>query len=137
MCFGYGAFLEEIRDEGGGEAVAGADGVGYLNFGRWLEGYVAGGKDVAAVDTAGEYEHLQIVFSEQYPAFILKIDTGITEHTADSHEFLVVYLQDVASLHRVAEYFFVVESLTEIDVEDNESVIVIRHGVEEAVNCVA
>lgn len=122
MGFGDALALEKRGYEGGGETVTGADGVGDLNFRGWLERDVTGGEDIASVDSAGQNEHSEVVFAQQNPAFVLKVNARITEHAADGDKLFVVYLQDIAALHRVAEDFFGVESLTEVDVEDNEAV---------------
>lgn len=135
--FGDALALEKRGYEGGGEAVAGADGVGDFDFRGGLERDVAGGEDVAAVDSAGQNEHSEVVFAQQNPAFVLKVDAGIAEHATDGDKFFIVDFQDIAALHRVAEDFFGVESLTEVDVEDNEIVGGLRHSVEKAVYRVA
>ena len=137
MGFGHGFSPEDACDEGGGEGVASADGVGHLHFRSGLEGYVSGSEDIAAVDAAGEDEHPEIVLTEQNPALVLKIYSGVAEHTADRDELLVVDLEDIAALHGVAEDVLVVESLPEVDVEDHEGAVIGGHCVKEAVYCVA
>ena len=52
MRLGYGFAFEDRGDEGGGEAVARPDGIGDFHLRCRLEGDVAGGKDVTAVDAA-------------------------------------------------------------------------------------
>lgn len=124
-------------DESGCEAVACSDSIGHLDLGCGLEGDVAGSEDVATVDTAGENEHLEVVLAEEDPALVLEVDAGIAEHARHRHEFLIVYLEDVAALHGVAENLFGVESLTEVYIEYHEVVFVLGHGVEESVDCAA
>lgn len=80
--------------------------VGNRYFGRLLERDNARSEHIAAIDSTSENQHLQVVFCQQNPAFILQIDTGITKHTADSHQFFVVYLQDVAAAERFTQYLF-------------------------------
>ena len=104
-------------DKCGGKAVAGTYGIGYLNLGCGPERHVARGEHVAAVDAAGEDEHLQVVFAQKNPTFVVKVDVGITEYAAYGIKFLVIYLKNVAPLHRVAEYLSGVESLTQVDIE--------------------
>lgn len=120
--------------EGCGEAVARAHRVGNLYMGCGLERDVAGCEHIAAVDAACENEHPEVVFAEKYPAFVLKVDSGVAEHTADYHEFLIVDFQNVAALHGVAENFLVVESLTKVHVKDRKSVVGAGHRVEKPVD---
>lgn len=101
MRFLYALTLEYRSNESSGEAVAGADRVGHFYFRCGLERYVAWGEDIAAVDATSQNEHLQVVFSEKNPAFVLKVDAGITEHTANGDKFLIVYFQNIAASHRV------------------------------------
>ena len=134
VCLGYALAFQDGCDECGGEAVAGPYGIGNLDLGCRLERHVAGGEYVAAVDAAGEYEHLQVVLPEQYPAFVLEVYAGVAEHAADQNELFVVYLQYVAPLHGVAQNLLVVEALAQVDVEDDECIVGLRHGVEKAVD---
>ena len=75
-----------------------------------IAGSSVGGEDVAAVDAAGEDEHLQVVLAQQNPAFVLEVDAGVAEHAADGDELLVVDFEYVAALHRVGEDFLGVEA---------------------------
>ena len=95
--FGYTLPFQNSGYEGGREAVARANRVGYLNPRCRLIRHVAWSEDVAAIYATRQDQHLQIVFAKQYPAFVLKVDAGIAEHAADRHQFLVVYLEDVAA----------------------------------------
>ena len=137
MCFLDAFPFENAGDEGGCEGVAGADRVGNLYHWRGKEGYVSGSEDVASVDAAGEDEHLEVIFAEQDPAFVLKVDAGITEEPTDCDQFFVVYLQYVARFHRVLYDLFCVESLAQIDVEHYQRIVFSRYSVEEGVDCVA
>lgn len=134
VCLDYTLAFQEGGDEGGSEAVAGPYGIGNLDLGGGLERHVAGGEYVTAVDAAGEYEHLQVVLPEEYPTFVLQVYAGVAEHAADQNELFVVYLQYVAPLHGVAQNLLVVEALAQIDVEDDEGIVGLRHGVEKAVD---
>ena len=58
----------------------------------------------------------------------------ITEDTADSNQFLIIYFKYVAAAHRFAEYFFRIESLTKIDIENLDLIFSIRHGVQKTLN---
>ena len=129
--------LEYRRYEGGGERVAGSYGISYFDLWRGLERHIARGEYVAAIDAAGEDEHLKIIFSEKDPALVLKVDAGISEHAAYRYQLLVVDLQNVAALHRVAEYLLGIETLTEVNVKYYEAVVIVRHSVEEAVYGIA
>ena len=82
MRFFNGVSFEDVGYEGCRERVACAYSVGHLHFGCGLERNVAGGEDVTAVDAAGEYEHLEVVFAKKDPAFVLKVDSGVSEHAA-------------------------------------------------------
>ena len=72
---------------------------------------------IAAVRSASQDKHLQVIFSQQNPAFVLQVDARVAENTADGHQLLIVYLEDVAAAHGFAEYLFGIEPLAEIDVE--------------------
>ncbi len=137
MSFGYALALEDAGYESGGKRVACAHGVGYLHLRGGLERYVAGGKHVTAVDTAGENEHLQVVLAQQDPALVLEIDAGVAKHAAHGHKLLIVDLEDVAAGHGVAQDLLVVESLAQIHVKHHEVVGILGHGVKETVDGVA
>ena len=73
---------------------------------------------VAAVYAACKDEHLQIVLAQEEPAFVLQVDAWITEDAAYGNQFLIVNLEDVASLDALGDNLLGIESLTEIDIED-------------------
>ena len=98
MGLGNGLAVEDAADEGTREGVASADGVSHRYLRRLLEGDVAGGEDVTAISAASEDEHVEVVLAKDEPALVLNVKTGIAEHTAYEHQFLVVNLQDVAAL---------------------------------------
>ena len=111
MSVGNGHALEYAGDEGGSERIACAYGVGHFYLGSRLKGHRARREYIATVDAASEDEHLEIVFAEKDPAFVLKVDAGISEHSAYSHKLLVIYFKDIATLHGVADDFLVEETL--------------------------
>ena len=94
----------------------------------------ARGEYVAAVYTAGKDEHLQIVLAQEEPAFVLQVDARIAEDAAYGNQFLIIDLEDVASLDALGDNFLIIESLTEIDVEDFEDSFFLWHVIEEAVD---
>ena len=98
MGLGHGLAVEDAAHEGTSEGVACTDGVGHFDFGRFLEGYVTRGEDVAAIGAAGKHKHVEVVLAQDEPAFVLDVEAGIAEHAANEHQFLIVYLQDVATL---------------------------------------
>ena len=122
MCLGDGHALEDAGAEGAGKRVAGAHGVGNIHLGSRLERLAAGGEDIAAVDTTGEHEHVQIVLAEDEPALVLNVQTGIAEEAAQRDELFIVYLQYIATLQTLADNLLGIEILAEIDVKDLESV---------------
>ena len=95
---------------------------------------MSGCKDVASVYPTRQDKHFQVVFGQKNPALVLKVDAGISEHAAHGNQFFIVYFQYVATLERVAQDFFGVEALTQVDVEDAERVGIIGHSVEEPVD---
>ena len=124
--------LEDGGDEGGSEGVARAYGVGHLHAGRLYKRYAAGRKDVAAIDAARQDKHPQVVLAQQYPAFVLQVDAWIAKHTADGDQLFIVYFQDVAAAHGVAQYLLGIEILTQVDVKYLQRIRRIGHGVQEA-----
>lgn len=106
------------------ETVASPYRVGNLNLGRRLKRHVAWSEHIAAVYSAREYQHLKIILTEKNPAFVLEVDAGIAEHTAYSHQLLIVYLQDVASLHGIAKDFLVIEPLTQIHIKHYQILLI-------------
>ena len=92
---------------------------------------------IATVYTAGKDKHLQIVLAQEEPAFVLQVDARIAEDATYGNQFLVVDLEDVASLDALGDNILIIESLTEIDVEDFEDSFSLRHVVEEAIDGVA
>lgn len=90
MGFGHALAFENRRYECCSEAVAGADCIGHFYYGCRLERYLSGGEYIAAVDTAGEDEHFEIVLAEENPAFVLKVNARVAEHAAYGDKFFVV-----------------------------------------------
>ena len=72
----YRLTLQDACDEGRREGVAGAYSVGNLHFRCGLERNLSRCEDVAAVDAARQDEHLQVVFAQKNPAFVLQVDAG-------------------------------------------------------------
>ena len=112
--------------ESTGEGVAGTYRVCHFHLWRCEEGDGVGGEDVTAVDTARQHKHLQVVVRQYLAAFALNVQSGQGEETGEHHEFLVVYLQDVADLQRLLYHLLGVEVLTEVDVEYLQTV---RRGI--------
>ena len=122
MCLGDGHALEDAGAEGAGKRVAGAHGVGNIHMRSLVERLAAGSEDVAAVDTTGEHEHIQIVLAEDEPALVLNVQTGVAEEAAQRDELFIIYLQYIATLQTVADNLLGIEILAEIDVKDLETV---------------
>ena len=57
--------------------------------------------------------------------------------SAYGDQFLVVDLEDIASLDALGDNLLVIESLTQIDVKDFESFFLFRHIVEKSVDGIA
>ena len=70
--------------------------IGNLYLWRLSKRHAAGRKHITTVHTARKYEHIQIVFAEDEPTFILDIQSGIAEHTADCNKFFIVDLKHIA-----------------------------------------
>lgn len=81
------------------------------------------GKDIAAVHTAGQYEHIEIVLAENQPALVLDIQTWITEEAADGNQLLIVDLQHIAALQALGNHLSSIEVLTKIDVENLQTIL--------------
>lgn len=122
MGLGDGHTLEYAGAEGAGKRVAGSHGVGNLHMRSLVERLAAGSEDIAAVDTTGEHEHVQIVLAEDEPALVLNVQTGIAEEAAQRDELFIIYLQYIATLQTLADNLLGIEILAEIDVENLETV---------------
>lgn len=99
------------------ERVARAYSVCHLYYRGLLEGHAAGCEHVAAVDAACQHKHVKVVLAKYQPALVAHVKTRIAEQAAYHDELLVVYLQYVAALHRLAYHFLRVEVLAKVDVE--------------------
>ena len=66
---------------------------------------------VTAVSAAGEHKHVEVVLAEDEPALVLDVETRIAEHTANEYQFLIVNLQDVATLERLTQNLLRIELL--------------------------
>ena len=111
MGLGHGLAVEDAAHERAGEGVAGADGIGYLDLRRFLEGDVTGSENVGAVGAAGEHKHVEIVLTQDEPALVLDVKTGIAKHAANEHQFLIINLQDIATLERLTQNLLRIELL--------------------------
>ena len=109
--------------ERAGKGIACSHGIGHFHFRRFLKRHAARSENVATVYTAGEHEHIEIVLAENEPAFIFHIEPRITEHTANAHEFFVVYLENVAEFERFLYDFFRIKRLPQVDVEDAKTIL--------------
>lgn len=127
------ASFQNRGDEGGGEGIAGTDGVLDLDGRGWEKGNNFRSEDIASVGSAGENQHFEVIILHQSPALVLRVDFRKTKDAAHDVELLIVDLQYIAFCDGVVYYLSGVEPLTEVDVEDNKSVIIFGHCIEEAV----
>ena len=137
MCLFYALTLQNACYESACEGIPSAHRISHFHLRCLYKRNFARGEHIAAVYAAGKDEHLQIVFAQQEPAFVLQVDARITEDAAYGDQFLIVDLEDVASLDALGDNLLSIESLTEIDIEDFEDSFSLRHVVEEAVDGVA
>ena len=122
------------RHEGGSKGVPGSDGIRHLDLRRRLVGHALRGKDVAAIDPAGQDQHPEVVPIEQGPALAPEVGTGVAEQPADDDQFFIINLQHVALLHRLIEDLLGKKSLPEIHVKDNQTILILRHRIDKAVD---
>ena len=90
---------------------------------------------VTAVSATGENEHVEVVLTENEPALVLDVKTGIAKHTADKHQFLIINLQDVTTLERLTQNLLRIELLAQVDVENFQAVS--RRGIKELLDGLA
>ena len=134
MSFLYALALQDACHECTCERIASTYCVCHFYLRSLNKRNFARGEYVAAVYAAGKDEHLQIILAQEEPAFILQVDARITEDAAYGNQFLIIDLEDVASLDALGDNFLGIESLTEIDIEDFEDSFLLRHVIEEAVD---
>lgn len=124
------------RQDGGRESaakrVAGSYGVGNLHLGRFLKVLQALCKHVAAIRSAGQHDHVEVVFAENQPALVLNVETRIVKKTIDDNKLFIVNSQDVASLKRLLDNLSGVEVAMQVDVKNLQSVV--RSGIEKFSN---
>ena len=137
MCLSDALALQDACHESACEGIASAHCISHFHLRCLYKRNFARGEHITAVYAAGKDEHLQIILTQEEPAFILQVDARITEDAAYGNQFLVVDLEDVASLDALGDNFLGIESLTEIDVEDFEDSFFLWHVIEEAVDGVA
>ena len=137
MCLSDALALQDACHESACEGIAGTHCISHFHLRSLYKRNFARGEHITAVYAAGKDEHLQIVLAQEEPAFILQVDARIAEDAAYGDQFLVVDLEDVASLDALGDNFLGIESLTEIDIEDFEDSFFLRHVIEEAVDGVA
>ena len=83
VSLGNALALQDAGTESTSEAVACSYSIGNFYLRSFLERLEAWSKDIAAVHTTGEHEHVEIVLTEDEPALVLDVKTWITEETAD------------------------------------------------------
>ena len=99
MSLSYGHTLEDASAEGACERVASTNSIGNLNLWRFLERLAAWSKYIAAIYTAGQYEHVEIVFTQDEPTLVFDIQTRISKEATYGNEFLVRFkLSQIISL---------------------------------------
>ena len=132
MCFSDGFARQDGSRESACKRVAGSNGVGNLHLGCFLKTFQTFRKHVATIRSAGQYDHVEVVFAENQPAFVLNIKTWIAKKTTDGNEFFIVNFQNVASFERLLDNLFGVEVATQVDVENLQTVF--RSGIEKLPN---
>ena len=123
VSLGNALALQDAGTESTSEAVACSYGIGNLYLRSFLERLETRSKDIAAVHTTGEHEHIEIVLTKDEPALVLDVKTWITEETADGNQFLIVDLQHIATLQALADHLLGIEVLTQVDVENLQAVL--------------
>ncbi len=103
MSFLYALTLQDACHESACEGIACAHRISHLHLRSLDKRNFARGEHITAVYTAGKDEHLQIVLAQEEPAFILQVDARITEDAAYGNQFLIVNLEDVASLDALGD----------------------------------
>lgn len=121
-CFSERVSGKQAGDEGGGEGIAGADGVGE-EFGR-LAGEVVtlvAGDERGSVRASREGDGLQRVMSEE-----MREDRGLigraAEHGGELREFFVVELEERGGGQRVEHDLAREMRWTQVDVEDAQAI---------------
>ena len=137
MCLSDALALQDACHECTSERIASTHCVCHFHLRCLYKRNFARGEHITAVYAAGKDEHLQIILAQEKPAFILQVDARITEDAAYGNQFFIVDFEDIASLDAIGDNFLIIESLTEIDVEDFEDFFSLRHVVEEAIDGVA
>ena len=75
VSFRHGHASEDRGAEGACERVACSHGVGNLNLGCGLVRHLAGSEHIAAVGSAGEHEHIEVILAQDEPALVLDVET--------------------------------------------------------------
>ena len=112
MSLSYGHTLEDASAEGACERVASANSIGNLNLWSFLERLATWSKYIAAIYTAGQYEHVEIVFTQDEPTLVFDIQTRISKEATYGNKLLVVNLQHIATLQAFADNLLCIEILT-------------------------
>ena len=94
---------------------------------------MAWSKDIASVHATSQDQHFQVILGEQNPAFILQVNTRVTEHTAHCNQLFIIYLQHITFLERIAKHFFRIKTLTKVNVKHFQCIF--RHGIQELIDC--
>ena len=90
MSFLYALTLQNACHESACEGIACAHSISHFHLRCLDKRNLARSEHVAAVYAAGKDEHLQIVFAQQEPAFVLQVDARITEDAAYGNQFFIV-----------------------------------------------
>ena len=112
MSLSNGHTLEDASAEGACERVASTNSIGNLNLWSFLERLAAWSKYIAAIYSACQYEHVEIVFTQDEPTLVFDIQTRIAKEATYGNEFLVVNLQHIATLQAFADNLLGIEILT-------------------------
>ena len=123
VSFADGLPGKDGSGKGACEAVTCPDGIGNLHLGRFHEARQVGSKDIAAVHTTSQDDHVQTVLLEQTAASVFDGMTIKSEHLSDNLQLLVVNLQYVAGKQVVINDFFRIELLPKVDIKDFQAVL--------------
>ena len=118
MSLGNSHTLKDASAEGACERVASTNGIGNLNLWSFLERLATWSKHITAIYSAGQYEHVEIVFTQDEPTLVFDIQTRITKEATYGNKFFVVNLQHITTLQAFADNLLGIEILTKVDVED-------------------
>ena len=110
---------EDLRREGAGEGVAGADGVRDLDVRGGQRGAVAGlGNDRAEGRAAGQNDVIQAVLGEEPAAGLVVGSAANAEHITQQQELRIVELEHGRVAEQLLDQFLGVVVAADVDIEE-------------------